>query len=361
MTASNGPIVFGFGNPLLDIQICTDASFWEKYKLIGGGFCFQGDDQKDIYEEMQRNPNAKYIPGGATLNSMRVCQGLLQRQHGVFYTGCVAEDDLGRRMVQLCEDEGLFVQFTRSSANPTGVCGVSIVDGERSLCTRLGAANDFNQDGLMTPEARAALQSCKIAYTAGFFLTVCAEGMLSIAKECNATGKIYCISLSATFLVEFFKDQMMALMPHVDVLCGNETEFEHFAKVHEFGEGLMLEEIAVRVAQLPKANKTRHRIAIITQGSKETIVASYWKQAGTFKITKYPVFPVPSNELVDTNAAGDAFVGGFLYGAVKSLERGNSDLDLDTCLHFANLAGGHVVRRSGCTFDFSDEERGCHI
>lgn len=51
---------------------------------------------------------------------------------------------------------------------------------------------------------------------------------------------------------------------------------------------------------------TRPRVVVITQGSSETIVAVQGV------VRTFPVEKIPNHLLVDTNGAGDAFVGGFI-------------------------------------------------
>ena len=58
------------------------------------------------------------------------------------------------------------------------------------------------------------------------------------------------------------------------------------------------------------------------------------------KVSSYPVTLVPSELLVDTNGAGDAFVGGFL----SQLAAGKS---IDECVRAGNFAGGTIVQQSG--------------
>uniref|UniRef100_A0A915K9U0 Adenosine kinase n=1 Tax=Romanomermis culicivorax TaxID=13658 RepID=A0A915K9U0_ROMCU len=57
---------------------------------------------------------------------------------------------------------------------------------------------------------------------------------------------------------------------------------------------------------MPKINNKRPRIVVITQGKSPVIVAE-----GS-KLMKFPVALIPDEKIVDTNGAGDAFVGGFL-------------------------------------------------
>ncbi len=57
----------------------------------------------------------------------------------------------------------------------------------------------------------------------GFFLTVCPEALMSVAEHACAENKVLMMNLSAPFLVSCFREPMMAAMPYVDVLFGNET------------------------------------------------------------------------------------------------------------------------------------------
>ena len=57
----------------------------------------------------------------------------------------------------------------------------------------------------------------------GFFLTVCPPALMEVATHADATGKTLMMNLSAPFLVQFFKEPMMAALPYVDIIFGNET------------------------------------------------------------------------------------------------------------------------------------------
>ena len=57
----------------------------------------------------------------------------------------------------------------------------------------------------------------------GFFLTVSPESILKVAKHVSDNNKVFCMNLSAPFISQFFKEDLMKIMPYVDVLFGNET------------------------------------------------------------------------------------------------------------------------------------------
>ena len=82
--------------------------------------------------------------------------------------------------------------------------------------------------------------------------------------------------------------------------------------VHAFKNHMMtstfqttdIKELALKAAALPKKNEKRKRRVIFTQGSDATVVAY------DGEIKEYPVIGISQEDLVDTNGAGDAFVGG---------------------------------------------------
>ena len=53
---------------------------------------------------------------------------------------------------------------------------------------------------------------------------------------------------------------------------------------------------------------------------------------------------LPADKIVDTNGAGDAFVGGFLAQYCQGR-------DLETGVRCGIWAATHIIQRSGCTFD----------
>ncbi|CAN8259909.1 unnamed protein product [Cochlearia groenlandica] len=101
----------------------------------------------------------------------------------------------------------------------------------------------------------------------------------------------------------------------MDYVFGNEIEARTFSEVHGW-ETDDVEQIAIKISQLPKATGTYKRTTVITQGADPVVLAE------DGKVKKYPVIPLPKEKLVDTNGAGDAFVGGFLSQLVhgKAIE-----------------------------------------
>lgn len=333
--ASEG-ILFGLGNPLLDISATADADFLKKYDLEANNAILAEDKHKDMYGDMVSQYTVEYVPGGATQNSIKVAQWLLGTPNATTFMGCIGDDKFGKILAEKTRNIGVNVQYQIHEKEPTGTCAVLLTDNNRSLCAYLAAANCFSKDHLAVEANRKLMEKAQYYYMAGFPLTVCPPAMLEVAKHACKENKVLCMNLSAPFLCQFFKDPMNEMLPYVDVLFANETEADTFSKEQNF-ETSDIEEIALKAAALPKENSKRSRMVIFTQGDKDTIVAK------DGKITKYPVIPIEAKDIVDTNGAGDAFVGGFLSQLV--LEKSMED-----CIRAGNYAANLIIQRSGCTF-----------
>lgn len=195
---------------------------------------------------------------------------------------------------------------------------------ERALVANIAAAGKFTY--AFAQQNWAQIEEAKIFYSAGFFLTVSPETIVEVGKYADANGKDYGMNLSAPFLVQFFKDQMMQCIPYMTYMFGNELEAQTFAEQHEL-PNKDIREVAKHIAALPQVSG-RNRRVVFTQGKDATIVAD---SDGT--VQEFPVELLDQSAIVDVNGAGDSFVGGFL----AMLNKGEP---LERC-----VAAGHYAAR----------------
>lgn len=328
-------VLVGMCNPLLDISAEVPMEVLDKYGVSLNNAILAEDKHLPLYPEIEKNYPVQYIAGGAGQNSIRVAQWILQMPNQTAYFGAIGKDDYGKRLTECSKEDGVNVCYQMIEQTPTGTCAVLINGGERSLVANLSAANSFNVSHLDTPDASAIIASSKIYYITGFFLTVSPDAMMKCAQDAVAGNKIFTMNLSAPFLIQFFGEQMAKIMPYTDYVFGNESEAAEYGKAKGYGEDLST--IALKLAAEDKASGTRPRTVVFTQGSECTIVA-----CGGI-VTKYAVDPLPKEMLVDTNGAGDAFVGGFLSQMVLNKP-------ISECVRAGHWAAGVIIRRSGCTF-----------
>jgi len=326
-------MLLGMGNPLLDISATVKPELLTKHNLKSNDAILTEDEA--IFKELKSDYSVDYIAGGATQNSIRVAQWILGQKNATAYMGCVGKDEYGSTLKAKAQEAGVNVQYQISTEHPTGRCAVLITGQERSMVTKLDAANHFNVSHLDDAANWKVVEGVKAIYSAGFFLTVSVDSMVKTGKFCAANNRTYCLNLSAPFLIQFFKDQMMSVMPYADIVFGNETEAATFAEVFNLGT-TDVKKIALAIAQLPKENGSRGRTVVITQGSDPVICVD------NGQVYEFAAEKLPADKIVDTNGAGDAFVGGFLAQHVQ--ERG-----LGVAVRCGIWAATHIIQRSGCT------------
>ncbi|XP_029376219.1 adenosine kinase isoform X2 [Echeneis naucrates] len=330
--------LFGMGNPLLDISAVVDKDFLDKYSLKPNDQILAEDKHKELFDELVKKSKVEYHAGGATQNSVKIAQWLIQEPHhvGTFF-GCIGKDKFGEILKKKAKEAHIEAHYYEQDEEPTGTCAACITGDNRSLVANLAAANCYKKDKHLDLEENWKLvEKAKVFYIAGFFLTVSLESILEVAKHASKNNKMFCLNLSAPFICQFFKDNLMQVIPYVDVLFGNETEAVTFAKEQDF-ETEDIKEIAKKAQALHKVNTKRQRTVVFTQGADATVIAL------SDKIETFPVVKVESKDIVDTNGAGDAFVGGFLSGLVQ-------EKPLDHCVKAAHYAANVIIRRAGCTF-----------
>lgn len=329
-------VLYGMGNPLLDISAEVSADYLEKYGLKPNDAILAKPEHLPIYQELVDGYKVEYIAGGATQNSIRVAQWMLQEKFATSYIGCVGEDQFAQQLEEQAQKAGVRVRYMRQGQEPTGTCACLITEKVRSLVANLGAANCYKKEHLLQPENWALVERARFVYIAGFFLTVSRDSILEVAKHCAEKGKYFAMNLSAPFISFAFKEQLLSVLPYVDILFGNENESEALAQALELGTQ-DIKEIACKVAAMPKANKSRQRVVIFTQGPDPVLLC----ENGT--VTESPIIPIAPEDILDTNGAGDAWVGGFL----AELVRGKP---VKECLQGGHYAANVIIQQSGCTF-----------
>lgn len=336
--------ILGMGNPLLDISSVVDPSFIKKYELKMGNACLAEKQHMPMYEEMQKMDSVEYIPGGATLNTIRVAQWAGGRTGATAYIGCIGNDENGKRMQSQLKAEGIYGAFRTDADEATGTCAVCVVDNERSLVANLAAANKY-QESHFTEVGRQLAMRARIIYSAGFFLTVSPSTMLEAARITSQTGALFTMNLSAEFIVQFFAEAMGKCMALCDIVFGNETEAAAYAKANGLASDTPAAVARHLACNVPFEKPGRQRVAVITCGADHTVLAR-----GDGLFIEVPVAKLEKERIVDVNAAGDSFVGGFL----AALQDGK---DYVSCIENGHRCSRFIIQRSGCNLGaqvFSD-------
>ena len=319
------------------------------------------DKHRPLYAKLAETHPVEYIAGGATQNSVRVAQWVMGSPGATAFVGCVGTDKFGDQLESAARADGVNVQYMKQGEVETGTCAVLVKGGERSLCANLAAANKYDKSHYDSEGIQALVEAAKVYYSAGFFLTVSPATMVAIGEHSAANNKTFCVNLSAPFIPQarvppflprarlppprpapahpdptpsqFFKDPLAEVLAYADFVFGNESEAAIHGKEQGWGEDVAT--VALKVAAMPKKSGSRPRVVVFTQGKDPTLVAC----GGV--VNSYPVPPLSDDMLVDTNGAGDAFVGGF----IAMLAKGS---DLAACVNAGHYSARQIIQVSGC-------------
>jgi len=334
-TTAKPSLILAMCNPLLDMQAKVDLDYVQQYDLQVNVAILAEDKHLPIYKELPEKFEVEYVAGGSAQNTIRVAQWFLETPHATSYIGCVGKDTYAETLRAETEKCKVRALYQEDESTPTGTCAVLVTGKERTLIANIAAANKFHISHLEKPHVWSVIEATPYFYVSGFFLTVSPPSILKIAQHAAEKDKIFSMNLSAPFICQFFKQPLLESLEYADYFFGNETEAKAFAEAN----GLTTTdptEIALKIAAMPKKSNKRSRIVVITQGSEPTIVATEGKT------THYPVDKIEESGIVDTNGAGDAFVGGFL--AQLALEK-----SIEECVRAGHWAARIIIQRSGCS------------
>jgi sugar/nucleoside kinase (ribokinase family) len=308
--------VLGIGNAIVDVIARADEDFLLKQGMRKGAMTLVDEARAEaIYDAM--GP-AVETSGGSAANTI---VGLSSLGARVAFVGKVKDDALGRAFAHDIRAAGVAFDTPPASAGPsTGRCYVLVTpDGERTMNTYLGAAQDLHPDDI-DPEAIAA---SAITYLEGYLWDPkhAKDAFLKAAKIAHEADRKVALTLSDAFCVDRWRDEFLQLMRSntVDLIFANEAELRSLYQTSDFDAAV-------------KALRADIDVAVVTRSEKGCIVVN------PEDIEAVPAFPV--KRVIDTTGAGDLFAAGFLSG----LARGADDR---ICGRLGALAAAEIIQHLG--------------
>ncbi len=317
--------VLGIGNALVDILSLTGS---EAVPCTAG--YPKGSMQLIGVETMRAIEHAvsplerHIVTGGSAANTIN---GVAKLGAAAAFIGKVGRDAEGDFFKKDMEANGVRPMLLCGGL-PSGRCNVLVSeDGERTMFTYLGAANELCAEDL-SPEM---FRGYDIFHIEGYLvqnhaLMECAGRM---AKEAGLTVSIDMASFN---IVEEELDFLKAFAErYVDVIFANEEEAYAFTGMR--GEGAA------------EAMAACAGIAVVKMGSRGSVVCS----RGTVeRVSPNPV------KCVDATGAGDIYASGFLFGMAHSLPLG-------VCARLGAMCAEAVIQRVGAKLPESEWSRikGC--
>jgi adenosine kinase len=308
--------VLGIGNAIVDVIARTEEDFLLKQGMRKGTMALIDEPRAEaIYSAM--GP-AIESSGGSAANTI---VGLASLGARAAFIGKVKDDTLGRAFAHDIRAAGVaYATPPAADGASTARCYVLVTpDGERTMNTYLGAAQDLRPDDIEADMVAAST----ILYLEGYLWDPknAKDAFVKAAQIAHEAERTVALTLSDAFCVDRWRAEFLHLVRSrtVDLIFANEAELHSLYETSDFNTA---------VAALRADVGT----AVVTRSEKGCLVIG---PEGTEAV---PAFPV--ERVVDTTGAGDLFAAGFLSG----LARGADDR---TCGRLGALAAAEVIQHLG--------------
>ncbi|MDM1021470.1 adenosine kinase [Acinetobacter sp. VNK23] len=309
--------LFAIGNALIDQEFKVSYEFLTQQALQKGTMQLtDGDTQAALYQQLQDTQTYKgQASGGSAANTTVAFSAL----GGTAFYGCrVGNDELGSIYLNGLNDAGIQTTTRSISEGVTGTCMVLISpDSERTMHTYLGITAELSAEQIDFEP----LKTAKWLYIEGYLSTsdtarIAVKQARQLAK---AHGVKIALSLSDPAMVQYARQGLEELLDDgVDLLFCNEQEALMFTNTENLDDAIA-------------ALKLNNQHIVITQGANGAVIIDPVQQ---FHVAGRHV------DAVDTNGAGDAFAGAFLYAI-------NAGLSLEAAAQLAILISSEVVAQFG--------------
>ena len=315
MTQSPRYDVCAVGNAIVDVLAPCTPEFLAKQKLVAGSMQLVDEVQSAaLYEVMEQGVEAS---GGSAGNTVA---GVGSFGGRAAYIGKVAEDGLGQVFTRDIRASGVAFETAPLTDGPgTGRCLINVTeaDGQRTMCTFLGAANQLTADDI----DEALIADSAIVYLEGYlFDPAPARAAFERAAEAaHKAGRKVAITLSDSFVVNRWKAELLAFIEQsADIVLANEAELEALYSL-PFDEGIAKLAASVDVAAVTRSEHG----SVVARGDERAVVAAY-----------------PVDKVIDTTGAGDQYAAGLLLGLARGLS-------LEEAGKLGSLAASEVIAHWG--------------
>jgi sugar/nucleoside kinase (ribokinase family) len=307
--------VAALGNAIVDVIATASDDFLDAEGLVKGSMMLIDDDQAaSLYGRMASGIETS---GGSAGNTIAGVASLGGR--GVFI-GKVAQDELGD--VYAHDMDAIGARFSGgrlAGGAATGRCLINVTpDGQRTMCTYLGAASQLGPEDVDA----AIIEAAATTYLEGYLFDPedARRAFAKAAGLAHASDRLIALSLSDSFVVHRHRQALIGFIDNeVDIVFANEDEICALFETDDF-------DVAI------KALGDRAKIAAVTRGPKGSVVLA---GGAVHEIEAFPV-----QKVLDTTGAGDQYAAGFLHGLAKGYA-------MDHCGRLGSLAAAEVIAHYG--------------
>jgi sugar/nucleoside kinase (ribokinase family) len=306
--------VAAIGNAIVDVIAPASDDFIVENDLTKGAMMLVDAQQSSaLYAKMG---SAVEASGGSAANTIA---GLASFGGRGAFMGKVANDQLGQVFTHDMRAIGAHFDNAPLADGPaTAVSMINVTpDGQRTMCTYLGASVMFTDDDV----DQAVIEASKIVYLEGYLFDAedARRAFAKAAAFAHGSGRMIALPLSDSFVAERHRHALLGFIDgQVDLLFANESELCALFET-DFDHAVSL-------------LRDRVTLAAVTRGEQGSVILANGE--------RLTVDAEPVQKVVDTTGAGDQYAAGFMFG----LSRGRP---LHQCGQLASLAAAEVISHYG--------------
>ena len=314
------PIIYGIGNPLIDIVItATDADLSSLGLQKGIMYLVDENRQSDILHYFKET-TPEYHPGGSAPNTILACSGLGTPS---LIAGKIGNDSFGDIYLSRTKEYGVSSGLTQVD----GSTGSSIVlvtpDGERTMNTHLGICREFSDNDI--DEAKL-IQADYLYFTGYMWDTESQKSAIEKAIQISKDHDVKIVfDVADPFAVERNKKHFLKLIGNdVDLLFANQSEL---AILFDSEDYLLTSTYLMKMIN-HAGIKLGKKGSLVLENDKKTFI------------------PPRQIKAFDSTGAGDMYAAGFLAGLAKELSYEQSG-------KMGGLMAEEIIQQSGAQFPIS--------
>ncbi len=314
----NHPLIFGIGNPLIDLSFSVEDYDLEKLGLKKGTMALTDKQRQKKILAYLKSRKHNFSPGGSAPNTIIACSGLGVNSH---ISGKIGNDMFGDMYINRLNDYGADSGLVQGD----GLTGSSIIlitpDGERTMNTNLGICQDFCIDDIN----KVKLAKSKYLYFTGYMWDTesqksAIKEAITIAKENEVT---IVFDVADPFVVMRNRNDFIKMIKgDLDIVFANEEEVKILFDSQK---------VDYAINEFKRIVKT----GAIKLGKRGSVVVN--------NKTNFMINPSKINAK-DTTGAGDMYAAGFL----SSLARGKN---LNQAGKMAVTLAERIIQIQGAQFE----------
>ena len=348
--------ILGIGDCIVDIIAEIDKKIIEQYHLKNKKTKYIDENNKKIFDELNKMACVYYIVGGSIQNILKSLSfSLYQNQlsnninndlsninlnqnYNISMLGCVGGDIYKEKIINSLIQNKIrpLIKLTNGE---TSKCAVGIYNKIPFIISDIKSSKNLDEEFILSNKDN--ILNHEILLIEGYYLQhqfeICKELCELFQKEQN---KLIILILNQIKLNQYLDERFVLIANYADIIFCSKLQAEEFTNLKG---GIEDKKIFEKMFQKLSSNKKR--LLVIKDGKDESYCISY-DYVGKHLEFILKSFPqkIKNEDIIDEIGVEDAFFGGFLSGYMKGYS-------LYTCLKKGNDVSNISLRNPGCNFE----------